>query len=64
MNGMRNCLRYLINNHLYAEVILDDNKYQKTFKTLTIRLCSEDEHAVIGKTKFLWPEQCLPNEVS
>ncbi|OZC10115.1 hypothetical protein X798_02705 [Onchocerca flexuosa] len=61
---MRNCLRYLINNHLYAEVILDDNKYQKTFKTLTIRLCSEDEHAVIGKTKFLWPEQCLPNEIT
>ncbi|VDK84336.1 unnamed protein product, partial [Onchocerca ochengi] len=39
------------------------SKSKKAFKTLTIRLCSEDEHAVIGKTKFLWPEQCLPNEI-
>uniref|UniRef100_A0A0R3RQZ6 DUF4704 domain-containing protein n=1 Tax=Elaeophora elaphi TaxID=1147741 RepID=A0A0R3RQZ6_9BILA len=31
---------------------------------LTVRLCSEDKHAVIGKTKFLWPEQCLPNEIT
>lgn len=41
-----------------------DGLILETFKTLTVRLCSEGEHAVIGKTKFLWPEQCLPNEVS
>ncbi|CAG9530711.1 unnamed protein product [Cercopithifilaria johnstoni] len=61
---MRNCLRYLINDCLYVEATLEDNKYQETFKMLTVRLCSEGEHAVIGKTKFLWPEQCLPNEIT
>uniref|UniRef100_A0A1I8EE36 Uncharacterized protein n=2 Tax=Wuchereria bancrofti TaxID=6293 RepID=A0A1I8EE36_WUCBA len=61
---MKNCLRYFINDHLYVEATLENDKYQETFKTLTVRLCAEGEHAVIGKIKFLWPEQCLPNEIT
>ncbi|KAK6112594.1 hypothetical protein QQG55_48280 [Brugia pahangi] len=61
---MKNCLRYLINDHLYVEATLENDKYQETFKTLIVRLCVEGEHAVIGKIKFLWPEQCLPNEIT
>ncbi|VDK75883.1 unnamed protein product [Litomosoides sigmodontis] len=61
---MRNCLRYLIDDCLYVEATLEDDKYQEKFKMLTVRLCSEHENAVIGKTKFLWPEQSLPNEIT
>ncbi|EJW71489.1 hypothetical protein WUBG_17606, partial [Wuchereria bancrofti] len=46
---------------LYFKCKFDD-LILETFKTLTVRLCAEGEHAVIGKIKFLWPEQCLPNE--
>ncbi|KAL3990310.1 hypothetical protein ACH3XW_31220 [Acanthocheilonema viteae] len=60
---MRNCLKCWVNDCLYVEATLEDAKYQETFKMLTVRLCSEGEHAVIGKTKFLWPEQYLPNEI-
>ncbi|KAM3728371.1 Ribosomal RNA small subunit methyltransferase [Dirofilaria immitis] len=71
---MKNCLKYLINDRLYVEVTLNNNEYEdmqvlptglknfETFKTLTVTLYSGD--AVIGKTKFLWPEQCLPNEIT
>ncbi|VDN03578.1 unnamed protein product [Thelazia callipaeda] len=32
-------------------------------KTLTLKLCSKNEHVVIGKKKLLWPEKCLPNDI-
>uniref|UniRef100_A0AAF5Q673 Uncharacterized protein n=1 Tax=Wuchereria bancrofti TaxID=6293 RepID=A0AAF5Q673_WUCBA len=59
---MKNCLRYLMNDYLYVEATLENDKYQETFKTLTVRLCVKGEHLIVGEIKFLWPEQCLPNE--
>uniref|UniRef100_A0A1I8EED5 Uncharacterized protein n=1 Tax=Wuchereria bancrofti TaxID=6293 RepID=A0A1I8EED5_WUCBA len=60
---MKNCLRYLMNDYLYVEATLENDKYQETFKTLTVRLCVKGEHLIVGEIKFLWPEQCLPNEI-
>lgn len=36
----------------------------ENFKVIVLRLYFEDQHAVIAKKKFLWPEQTLPKEVS